>query len=401
MVFLHPEQRARNQEVFHFIAAVIIQPHIPERMIFLLRVQMLIKAGAVKVGKPLVVFREPPRHPVQDHADSLPVQFINQILEIRRHSISGGRRIIGCSLISPEVIFRMLHHRHTFHMGISHLLHIGNQLLRDFSVIRQGSLPAVLCFLHPETAKMQFVNIERRRFRLFFLPLLQPLFIMPHKIPDIPDHGCAVCAALRPEGIGICLQISQPAFYLDLKFITVSLLRLRHKNLKDSAVPEPPHLMHSAVPAVEIADNRNPQGIRRPYRKPAALHSVILRQVGAQFFIQGIMDSRLQFIRIRRADLRQKTIGILHNDLSAVLIRYLILVRADLPIEHHRRKISRLIRHLHRQDLFLLPQQHIHGNRSRHECLKNQICPHSVHAQQPVGIVLLRIYDSFDKPPVH
>ena len=60
---------------------------------------------------------------------------------------------------------------------------------------------------------------------------------MPLKIADVPDYGCAVRHALRAEGVGIRLQIGQPAFHLDLKFIAIARLHARHKNLKDAAVP--------------------------------------------------------------------------------------------------------------------------------------------------------------------
>ncbi len=123
--------------------------------------------------------------------------------------------------------------------------------------------------------------------------------------------------------------------------------------------------------------------------------------MGAQLFIEAVMDPGLELVHILGIYLRQKPISILLYLLSAILIADFILVGADLAVEHHRRKIPCLVHQFHRQDLFFLPQQNVHRNSPRLKRLEYQIRPYPVHSQNSVGIILLRINDPFDKTPIH
>ena len=106
MIFLCPEQYIGDQEILHFRFAVIKNLGSPVGMLAQSRIRMLKNTLSVKSAKPMRIRRKMCRNPVQNHTDFIPMQFIHQIHEIFRISVSGSRRIIPCHLISPGTIKR-------------------------------------------------------------------------------------------------------------------------------------------------------------------------------------------------------------------------------------------------------------------------------------------------------
>ena len=103
----------------------------------------------------------------------------------------------------------MLHHRHQFHMGISHILYIISQLYSQFPVIielRPGNHISIfiLCkrFADPG-AQMNFVDIKRLVLCIRSGPLFHPLLILPLIGSNIPHNGGIIGAQLCIVGIGI------------------------------------------------------------------------------------------------------------------------------------------------------------------------------------------------------
>ena len=82
VVSIEPEEGAADEEGLHFIAAMIENIAVPFRMKPLLRVRMLIQMGSVKKDKSVLVAGKMRRHPVEDDADSVLVQPIDEIHEI-------------------------------------------------------------------------------------------------------------------------------------------------------------------------------------------------------------------------------------------------------------------------------------------------------------------------------
>lgn len=103
------------------------------------------------VPYPVFVFQ-----PVQNHADSRFMQFVDKIHEVLRGTVSCRGRIIPNHLIPPGAVKGMLHHGHQLHMGISHFLHIGNQVCGYFPVICIKAVsPAA-----DKGTKIQFVDAD-------------------------------------------------------------------------------------------------------------------------------------------------------------------------------------------------------------------------------------------------
>ena len=207
MKLLHPVKRIGNQVVAHLRSAVIVDQRSPMRMCPLSRVLVLIQACPIEPGQSVSISRKMGRNPVQNHADSCFVQLIDKIHEILRCPIARSRCIIADDLIAPGSIQRVLHNRHQLHMGITHFLHIGNDLRCKLPVVIISAAVLGLC----KGTQIHFINAHRLFFRTALFPCQDPCFIFPGKAIDIANNRCCVRAELLSKGIGICLQVSQAA----------------------------------------------------------------------------------------------------------------------------------------------------------------------------------------------
>ena len=78
VILLQPEQRVRDQERAHFVAAVIEDQRAPVALLALARVGVLVERGAVEEGQAVRVLGEVRGHPVDDHADARLVAGIDE-----------------------------------------------------------------------------------------------------------------------------------------------------------------------------------------------------------------------------------------------------------------------------------------------------------------------------------
>ncbi len=104
MVLLSPVESIGDQEIGHLRPAVIVDQGSPVRMRSLPWILVLIDTGSVKTGQSHQISWKMSRHPVKNHADSLSVKIIHEILKIIRCSIAAGRRIVTGHLIPPGCI---------------------------------------------------------------------------------------------------------------------------------------------------------------------------------------------------------------------------------------------------------------------------------------------------------
>ena len=108
MVLLDPIHGVGDQEVFHFVFPVIENFRSPVGMLSFSGIRVFVERLAVKVRKAVGVPREMGGNPVQDHADALFVQIIDEIHELLGRSVAGGGRIIAGYLVAPGGVQRML-----------------------------------------------------------------------------------------------------------------------------------------------------------------------------------------------------------------------------------------------------------------------------------------------------
>ena len=343
MVFLHPVERVCDQIVLHLGSSVVVDQRSPVRVKALSRILMLVQAGAVKAGQALYIPWEMCRNPVEDHADPCLVQLVHKIHEILCRSISRRRCIVADHLISPGLIQRVLHHRHQLYMRVSHLLHILYQKGRQFPVSIEFPSVVGLC----KGTQINLVNIDRLILRLHSGTVFQPLCIFPGKSFDLPHDRSRLRSQLRSEAIRIRLHKGQSALRLDLKFIAVSLFDIRDKKLKDPGIPEAVHLVHAAIPVIEIADYADADRIGRPNGEAHARNAIDRRRMRSQLFIDRIVDPGAEQFGVLPRDLRQEIIGVLRFFQRAVLILHHIFVSRNGLARQKKRKISLLVRLLH------------------------------------------------------
>src|SRR5262245_46358970 len=98
-------------------------------------------------------------YPVEQDADALRLQRIDQHRKVRRRAEAACRGEQACRLIAPRSVKRMLHHRQQLDMSEAHIGSIGGKLLRQLAI--RKPILAVLAFLSPG-AEMDLVDRNRR-----------------------------------------------------------------------------------------------------------------------------------------------------------------------------------------------------------------------------------------------
>src|SRR5262245_56623803 len=104
MIAVEPEHGTAEEEAPNLIAAVVEDQAAPIRVVPLLRRGMLVQVAPVEVAQPMLIVWEVRRDPVEDYADPLLLQVIDEEHEILRRSVPGGRREITGCLIAPGAV---------------------------------------------------------------------------------------------------------------------------------------------------------------------------------------------------------------------------------------------------------------------------------------------------------
>ncbi len=101
MIFIEPEKRVADKKAAHLVAAVIKNVAVPFRVIALARIGVLEEMGAVKVRQAMLVRRKMRRHPIENDADTVLMQRVDQKHQILRRAIVTRRRKVTGDLIAP------------------------------------------------------------------------------------------------------------------------------------------------------------------------------------------------------------------------------------------------------------------------------------------------------------
>jgi len=82
VVLAQPEQRVGDQEVAHLVAPEVEHQRAPVGVRPAPGVGVLVQRRAVEAGQGKVVAREVARHPVEDHAEAVLVQALNELAHL-------------------------------------------------------------------------------------------------------------------------------------------------------------------------------------------------------------------------------------------------------------------------------------------------------------------------------
>src|SRR5262249_6151805 len=134
MVLVQPEQSVAEEEVLHFVAAIIEHKSVPIRMFSLPRIGMLVKMRSVEVAESGLVLWKMGRYPIQNYADSALMKMVHEIHEVRRRAEPAGRSEVANRLVSPRSVEGMFGNRKKFNMGETCLVDVIGQKMRDLPV---------------------------------------------------------------------------------------------------------------------------------------------------------------------------------------------------------------------------------------------------------------------------
>ncbi len=211
--------------------------------------------------------------------------------------MAGGGGIVPGHLVSPGTVKGMFRNPHQLHMGISHLFHILRQSRGQLPVVIVAVLVRSVWMLFPGTG-MHLINRHRLLFGLPCPALLQPRAVTPLKPADIRHPGGRPRPQLCRGCKGICL-VQQPVIRrLNQVFIEAALFHSRNKQLVDSQRIQTFHLAAPGIPAIELSNHMNPEGMRSPDRKIYSFSSLILGGMGPQLLENIIVGTLTEKILI-------------------------------------------------------------------------------------------------------
>jgi len=87
MIPLEPEEGAADEKGPHFVSAMVKNIALPFRMISSFGVGMFIEISAIEIDEAILIIRKVRRHPIEDHADPILMQLIDEDHEILRGAI--------------------------------------------------------------------------------------------------------------------------------------------------------------------------------------------------------------------------------------------------------------------------------------------------------------------------
>ena len=95
---------------------------------------MFVEMRAVEVGEAVSVGREVRWNPVEDDADAVLVQVVDQVHEVLRRAVARGGREVSGGLVSPGTVEGMLHHGQKLDVGESHLADVFGKARRGLTI---------------------------------------------------------------------------------------------------------------------------------------------------------------------------------------------------------------------------------------------------------------------------
>ncbi len=258
------------------------------------RVLVLVQRGSVEPRERPVVAREVRGHPVEDHADLLPVQLVDERAEVVRIAEARGRREVAGDLVAPRAAVRMLHHRQQLDVREAQVLHVGAELRRELAVVER----LVVERAAPGT-EMHLVDRERADVRLRAAPTLDPLVVAP-LVPRAEDARRVPGRLLGRGRVRIGLEQQRAVVRRDLEPVEGALRRVGDDGLPDAGHAALLHRIGAAVPAVPLADDRHLGRVRRPDPERDAL----VRDVRAELLVDALVPALADEVQVDVADAR-------------------------------------------------------------------------------------------------
>ena len=289
MEFFHPVDRIADQKVLDLILSVVEYFGTPVRMFPFAGVGVLVEGLPIEVRQPVGILWKVGGNPVQDDADALAVEIIDQVHKFLGRAVAGGGGKISRNLIAPGGVQGVLRDAHQLHMGVAHLLNVGGQLVGGLGVgVKSVLLRPV--FLFPGT-QMDFVDAHGIFDGIFPGPFFHPGAVAPGKAGKVGGNGGGAGPEFCQEGEGVCLKEHLAAGGGHGEFVQLSFLHARNKKFPDAGSGQGGHGVGFGIPAVKISGQMDCSGVGSPDGKIVALRSLPGPGVGTQLLENFIVGS--------------------------------------------------------------------------------------------------------------
>ena len=322
MVLAQPVEGVGDEEVADLVAAVVEDQRAPVGVGAAARVGVLVERRAVEAGEREVVAREVRGHPVEDHAEPVLVQAVDEGLEVVGRAVARRGREVAGHLVAPGAAERVRHHRQQLDVREAHVERVGGELVGQLEV---GQRAVALHRVQPPRAEVDLVDRDRALERLGLGPVREPLLVGPVVRRLVHDRG-GLGRHLGGEGDRIGLQADLAVRREDLVLVVRAGLDAGQEELPDPGRPERAHRVHAAVPEVEVADHGHGAARRRPDRERRPAHAVHLLHVRAEPGPHLLVASLAEEVLVELADGGQEAVRIVDRDRAGVAVADLELV---------------------------------------------------------------------------
>ena len=138
VVAVEPEQRVAEEEVAHLGTAVVEDLGAPVAVFAQPRVGVLVEMGAVEVPQAVQIVGEVRGDPVENHAEAVAMQVIDEVGEVVGRAMPGGRREIANRLVAPASVKRMLGDRQQLDVGELGVLEVRGQVVGQLAIVQEA-----------------------------------------------------------------------------------------------------------------------------------------------------------------------------------------------------------------------------------------------------------------------
>ena len=285
VVAVEPEHGAADEEVADLVAAVVEDGAFPVGVEALARVLVLVEARAVELAQAVPVGGEVRGHPVEDDADAVVVEHVDEVHEVLRRPVAARRREVADRLVAPGPVKGVLHDGHDLDVREAHLPDVFGQE-RGHLPVGQRAVP----FLGDAApgAEVDLIDGHGGAEGVGLGPSGHPLLVAP-AVVQVPDDGGGPRRGLGVEAQGIGLFGAGGAADLrgDGVLVEGALAGAGDEALPDAgAVPARGQGMARGVPAVEVADHGDALGVGRPDGELRAVAAVDGQGMSAELVVE-------------------------------------------------------------------------------------------------------------------
>ena len=299
VILVQPEQRVREQEAPHLVAPVVEDQRPPVLVLPLPRVGVLVQRGAVEAGQAVLVLGKVAGHPVEDDADAGAVTGIDEVFEVFGRAEPAGRREEAEHLVAPRSRKRMLHDRQQLDVREPELLHVGNEPRGELAIGEKA-----VAVLRHASPRAEVHLVSRQRPVAASRPAAawrHPLAVVPGVPGDVADHRRRLRRRLEGHAEWIAFLQQRAGARADLELVSFAVGQFGDEELPDAGRNQPTHRMRSSVPAVEIADDADAVGVRRPHREMHADRRARVHAMRAQLLVGAIVRALGEEVQIEVA----------------------------------------------------------------------------------------------------